>query len=157
MLAGANNLSLKSLNEALDVTIVVDSREQDPLPFTRFKTVSGNLLTGDYSVLGLESWFSIERKSIADLVVCCVGENRERFEGELHRIRGFRFKRLLIVGSEEQIYQSRYRSAIPPKAVMATLGALRSSGGIQSKPGGCGAPNRKLGLLVCARAIAGSS
>jgi hypothetical protein len=62
MLAGANNLSLKSLTEALEVTIVVDSREQDPLPFTRFKTVSGNLLTGDYSVLGLESWFSIERK-----------------------------------------------------------------------------------------------
>jgi hypothetical protein len=30
---------------------------------------------------------------------------RERFERELNRLRGFRFKRLLIIGSEREIRQ----------------------------------------------------
>ena len=46
---------------------------------------------------------SIERKTVSDLVGSCMGENRERFERELHRLRGYRFKRLLVVGSEAEI------------------------------------------------------
>ena len=107
-----------------EVAIVIDTREKEPLVFSKFQSVCGTLITGDYSVLGLESQFSVERKSIADLVACCVGENRERFERELHRLRGFRFKRLLIVGSEENILAGRYLSQIKPNAVMATLGAF---------------------------------
>jgi hypothetical protein len=38
---------------------------------------------------------------------CCMGENRQRFERELHRLRGFRFARLLVVGSEEEILQGQ--------------------------------------------------
>jgi len=53
--------------------------------------------------LGGENLFAIERKSIADLVGCCVGENRERFFRELHRLRGFRFKRLLVIGGRADI------------------------------------------------------
>lgn len=55
-----------------------------------------------------------------------MGENRERFERELHRLRGFRFKRLVIVGTELEIQQANYRSHIAPKAVMATLGAFEA-------------------------------
>jgi hypothetical protein len=47
--------------------------------------------------------------------------NRERFERELHRMRGFRFKRLLIVGNEEDIRNGQYHSQIKPSAVLATL------------------------------------
>jgi DNA excision repair protein ERCC-4 len=83
-------------------------------------------MTGDYSVKGLEALFAIERKTIADLVGCCMGENRERFERELHRLRGFRFKRLLIVGTEAGILKGDYRSNITPQAVMGTLGAFES-------------------------------
>lgn len=115
---------LKEHQTEIEPVIVVDSREQTPLPFPRFKTVSGSLVTGDYSVAGLEELFSVERKSIADLVGCCVGSNRERFERELHRLRGFRFKRLLLVGSEAEIQAGRYLSNITPKAVMTTLGAF---------------------------------
>jgi hypothetical protein len=32
-----------------------------------------------------------------------MGENRERFERGLHRLRGYKFKRLLMVGSEAEI------------------------------------------------------
>jgi ERCC4-type nuclease len=70
---------------------------------------------------GLEHLFAIERKSIPDLCACCVGANRERFQRELHRLRGFYFKRLLIVGREDDIYPGRYHSSVTPKAVFATL------------------------------------
>jgi ERCC4-type nuclease len=104
--------------------IVTDTREQTPLPFSRLRTIRAGLLTADYSVAGLESVFAIERKSVADLVSCCAGSNRERFENELHRLRGFRFKRLLVIGTREEIEAHRYRSAILPAAVLGTLAAF---------------------------------
>jgi len=105
--------------------IVVDTREQEPLCFERLQSRAGSLVSGDYSIAGMESLFSVERKTIPDLIGCCVGENRERFERELHRLRGFRFKRLLIVGTEEQILQGLYNHTnIRPRAVWATLCAF---------------------------------
>jgi DNA excision repair protein ERCC-4 len=120
--------ALRSLGELADSepVLVVDTREQTPLPFSRLKTQAGTLMTGDYSVAGLESLFAVERKSISDLVGCCMGQNRERFERELHRLRGFRFKRLLIVGTEAQIQEGQYCSNIKPQAVIATLGAYEA-------------------------------
>ena len=104
--------------------IIIDSREQTPLPFSRLKTQPGTLLTGDYSILGLETLFAIERKTVPDLVACCMGDNRDRFERELHRLRGYRFKRLLIVGTELEIHQAKYHSNIKPQAVLGTIAAF---------------------------------
>jgi DNA excision repair protein ERCC-4 len=104
--------------------IVFDSREQAPLQFTRLLSVAGTLYSGDYSVAGLEASFAIERKSIDDLANCCLAGQRDRFEHELHRLRGYRFKRLLIVGTREDIAAGHYHSRIAPKAVLATLGAF---------------------------------
>ena len=116
----------RSLGEQINIepTIIVDTREQDPLVFSRLQSERGTLTTGDYSIKGLETLFSIERKSVADLVSCCTGEQRQRFERELHRLRGFRFKRLLIIGSELDIQNCRYHSSIKPQSVFATLGAF---------------------------------
>src|SRR5258708_994369 len=66
---------------------------------------------------------AIERKSISDLVGCCMGPNRQRFEKELCRLRGMRFKRLLVVGSRGEIEMQRYHSRISPKAVLGSLAA----------------------------------
>jgi hypothetical protein len=52
-----------------------------------------------------------------------MGENRERFERELHRLHGYRFKRLLVVGSEAEILAGQYHSN-KPNAVPATLYAF---------------------------------
>ena len=104
--------------------IVVDNREQEPLRFERLEAVSGTLYSGDYSIRGLEASFAIERKSIDDLANCCLAAQRERFEHELHRLRGFRFKRLLIIGTRDDIAAGHYYSRISPKAVLATLGAF---------------------------------
>ncbi len=117
--------ALRSLGELANVrpTIIVDSREQDPLIFHRLASVRGTLTSGDYSVLGLEDLFAVERKSIPDLIGCCVGDNRERLERELHRLRGCRFARLLIVGSRSAIESGQYRSRITPAAVLHSLAA----------------------------------
>lgn len=102
-------------------TVVVDTREQTPLPITRLPTIRAGLYSGDYSVAGLESVFAVERKSIADFVGCCLAANRERFERELHRLRGFAFRRLLIVGTRAEIEAGEYRSKIKPESVLATI------------------------------------
>ena len=117
--------SLGDLSKAKPV-IVIDTREQTPLTFTRLAFVRGTLQSGDYSFLGGEELFAIERKSVADLVACCIGENRERFERELHRLRGFRFKRLLVIGDEAEVLAGHYRSNIKPKAVLSTLSAFEA-------------------------------
>jgi ERCC4-type nuclease len=96
--------ALRGLPKPADLrpVIVVDSREQDPLTFTRLQSVRGGLYSGDYSVQGLEESFAVERKSIDDLANCC-STGRDTFAHELHRLRGCRFKRLLIVGTRAQI------------------------------------------------------
>ena len=92
--------------------------------FTRFESVRGTLYSGDYSARGLEDSFAVERKDPNDLVNCCVNSNRDRFERELHRLRGFWFARLLIVGMREDIASGQYHSKITPRAVLATLAAF---------------------------------
>jgi ERCC4-type nuclease len=104
--------------------LVVDCREQVPLDFANLTAVSGTLYAGDYSLCGLEASFAVERKSIDDLANCCLAAQRGRFEHELHRLRGYRFNRLLIAGTRSDIAACRYYSRISPKAVLATLGAF---------------------------------
>lgn len=118
--------ALRSLGDLADAKpiILVDSREQDPLIFEHLASQTCTLQSGDYSLFGASELFSVERKTVADFVGCCVGDNRDRFARELHRLRGFRFKRLLIVGTEAEIKAGNYRSNIKPQSVLGTLSAF---------------------------------
>jgi ERCC4-type nuclease len=118
--------ALRHLGELADrlPTVIIDTREQEPLPIRRLPVVTGGLYSGDYSVAGFENVFAVERKSIDDLVSCCANSNRERFEHELHRLRGFEFKRLLIIGRREQVERGDYTSKITPAAVLGSLSAF---------------------------------
>jgi DNA excision repair protein ERCC-4 len=98
--------------------IVIDTREQQPLPVDPH--ITGTLQTGDYSILGCEHMFSVERKSVEDIVSSVI-HDRDRFERELHRLRGFRFKRILITGTEDDITLHRYTSKANPKSVLQSL------------------------------------
>jgi ERCC4-type nuclease len=117
--------ALKALSRLSEIrpTIICDSREQDRLFFQRLPSEVAALQSGDYSVRGLEHLFAIERKSCADLVACC-GVERDRFFRECHRLRGFWFARLLVVGTRAELENGEYRSRITPKAVMATLATI---------------------------------
>jgi ERCC4-type nuclease len=106
-------------------TIVVDSREQCPLVFEHLPSERGTLQSGDYSIFGLEHDFAVERKSISDLCGSLT-RGRERFERELHRLRGFAFARVLVVGSPMEVQ----RTAANSKAVFASVGAFEARYGI---------------------------
>jgi len=105
--------------------IIVDTREQTPLVFKHLPARPGTLATGDYSLVGAEEPFGIERKSLPDLISSCT-TGRERFERELHRLRGFRFARLLIVGNEADVLAHHYRSNATPKAILHSLWAFEA-------------------------------
>ncbi len=103
--------------------IIVDTREQDPLSFT-LPTERGGLVTGDYSIKGLERYLAIERKSIDDLTGSLQGQNRERFERELSRGRGLEYFALVIEADLAEIAGGQYRSQMNPKAVIQSLMAF---------------------------------
>ena len=78
--------------------VVIDTREQHPYEFEglsaghRYKhrpwvvtTTRATLQSGDYSLQGLESAVSVERKSLQDLY-STIGHSRDRFERELQRL-----------------------------------------------------------------------
>lgn len=100
-------------------TIITDTREQRPLEFLHLPSERGTLQSGDYSVAGFENDFAIERKTISDLIGSCT-RGRERFERELHRLRGFDFARILIIGEPHEVA----RLAPSPKAIFSSLTAF---------------------------------
>lgn len=83
------------------MVIVIDPREQLPYTFLDLDEPGaiaerrGTLNVGDYSVLGLEARFAIERKSLAD-AYGTFGAGRDRFERELERAREFDYFAILI-------------------------------------------------------------
>ncbi|MEM7387249.1 MAG: ERCC4 domain-containing protein [Verrucomicrobiota bacterium] len=105
-----------------DITVVIDTREKAPLRFSE-NTESGSLYSGDYSIKGYEDIFAVERKSLADLTGS-LSSGRDRFQRELHRLRGYRFKRLLIVASKADAKAKKYRSQITPASVFGSVQAF---------------------------------
>lgn len=105
--------------------IAQDSREQRPLVFRDLASEVVGLQSGDYIVLGMESDFAVERKSVSDLLGSVTRE-RDRFERELHRLRGFAFKRLVIVGTSADVEAQ----APNPKAVFSSLSAIEVKWGV---------------------------
>jgi len=102
-------------------TIIIDTREQTPLVFGNLQSERGTLQSGDYSIAGLENDFAIERKSIPDLCGSLT-RGRERFERELHRLRGFTFARILIVGSPHEVQATAHNA----KAIFSSLTAMET-------------------------------
>ncbi len=103
--------------------IVIDTREKTPLIFADLSAESGTLTSGDYSIRGMEGRFAVERKSIPDLISSLTSEH-ERFERECHRLRGYDFARLLIVGRKDEIPQYLARRKVNPRSLMGRLNAF---------------------------------
>lgn len=112
-----------------DLNLIVDTQEKTPLDFTDtpgVTTTRAGLMSGDYSILGMEEEFSIERKSLADLVRSLASTAaRERFRRELHRLRGFNYAEIVVIGDPEDITAENYRSKVSGVALWNTLDVLR--------------------------------
>ncbi len=103
-----------------DLTVIVDSREQLPWDLSPMKSAVGTLPTGDYSVLGLEHMIAVERKSRDDFLGC-VGVERERFEREMHRLRAYECRALVIECTWADLERGDWRSKVTPAAAMGSL------------------------------------
>ena len=102
-------------------TIVFDSREQMPLHFSAgIEVVRDCLPAGDYSILGYETEFAIERKSLSDLCGTLT-EGRDRFKRELAKLAEYRFAAIVIEGSWTQILMGEYRSQLNPNSIIGSL------------------------------------
>ena len=87
--------------------IIIDTREQIPLHFDNFKTVSQKLDEGDYGLEDEEvsGRTRIERKSVGDLYGTLSVVGHDRFVRELVRAKAKKLKMLVLVeGSFEDVY-----------------------------------------------------
>ena len=119
--------------------VLVDTREQKPLPlFANHPNWIGGerrvaLKTGDYTVEGMESLLSLERKNLADLVACAVAY-RKRFLVACSRLAELRWKAIIIQATFEDIKRGFESFDIPsdvhPNAVCGTLDAIEAKFGI---------------------------
>lgn len=115
-------MSERKVLRPCDVTILIDTREQTPFDFTAFgfKQRRATLKTGDYSVEGLEDKLTVERKSLSDLLGC-VGNQRKRFEKELHRMLEFDARAVVVSASESHIAKGGWKySRLTPKQVIGS-------------------------------------
>ena len=100
--------------------IITDNREKTPLVFN-CPSVKACLYSGEYSFVGAEQLFAVDRKSLDDLAASCASSRREVFEHELLRLRGYRFRRLLITATEEDVHAHNYRSNMSPNALLGSV------------------------------------
>lgn len=103
--------------------IVIDSREQAPLflekPPKGLVLVRDTLATGDYSVRGWESRFTIERKGVNDLWSSLTVDG-ERFRRELERMKSYEVKYILVEAPE-----SEYLVQLPERKI--SVNAIRQA------------------------------
>ena len=109
-------------------TLLVDSREQNPFNFTRFKGWFAGiekkaLALGDYSVTGLEDICVVERKDLSDLVHSCTAD-RSTFIARLRRMASYPHRLLVITSTLSQV-KSRYEhAAVDPNRTTQFLVAV---------------------------------
>ena len=104
--------------------IIIDTREQRPFAFLGqngdIETERGTLSLGDYSLAGLTDRVAVERKSLADLVMC-LGKERERFQRELMRAAALEAFCVVVEASWQDLAAGRYRSKLSPASGMASV------------------------------------
>jgi len=113
--------------------VVVDTREQNPLSFRRFKgwfagIENRALPLGDYSIAGMENSCVVERKDLADLI-CSFTKNRTVFVKRLRRMSALPHSLLVITAPLSQIKSEYpYRGVSPnqiTQSLVAVLAGLR--------------------------------
>ena len=109
------------MHGAMNMKIIIDTREQIPLEFEPdIETCAGTLRAGDYSLAGFTEAVAIERKELGDFIACC-GQERERFKAELQRLKAYEARAIVIEADMGQIIQRAYRSRIKPESVMGSM------------------------------------
>ncbi len=108
---------------------IVDTREQNPLSFRRFKGWFAKiehraLKLGDYSVKGMENTCVVERKDLADLIGSFT-TNRAVFIARLRRMAELPHSLLVVTSSLTEIKSEYpYRAANPNRITQSLIAVL---------------------------------
>jgi len=116
----------QSLRMAGLPAVVVDTREQEPYSWFEVETVRAKLPVGDYSLAGFEHEIAIERKELGDFIQTTI-KQKSRFRKEIEKLRTYRFARIVVEGSLEDIIWRRYRSAVLPQSVFGAAAAIETN------------------------------
>ena len=143
---GQTNMNLTNITNLTNIEIpnfriIVDNREQTPLPFSpAVPTRRGTLYPGDYSIEGYTRSWAVERKSIADLIGSLIGHkrltdgtrrnNRDRLIEELTAMRGFDFAAVIVTGPRYAIEGHQYQSRVEPANVMGMIASIEAFTGV---------------------------
>jgi len=104
------------------ITVVVDTREQEPYVFDSGCTevVRRALKAGDYSLQEYEDSVAVERKTLEDFVSTVI-RSRKRFTKELRRLSKYDAACVVVEADLRDVLGGRYRSGAHPNAVLGTL------------------------------------
>lgn len=106
-------------------TVLVDTREQNPLDFSRFDgwfagVEKKALQLGDYSIAGLEDRCVVERKDLADLVHSLTA-TRALFVSRLKKMSAYPHRLLVITAALSSVKSSYPFSNCNPNHIMQAL------------------------------------
>jgi ERCC4-type nuclease len=109
-------------------TLLVDSREQNPFNFSRFKGWFAGiekkaLPLGDYSVAGLEDICVVERKDLSDLVHSCTVD-RKAFIERLRLMARYPHRLLVVTSTLSQVKSPFAHASVDPNRTTQFLVAV---------------------------------
>ena len=107
------------------ITVVVDTREQEPYSFDSDKVsaVRKALPAGDYSLVGLEERVAVERKSLTDFVSTVI-RGRKRFHHELEKLSAYDSACVVVECNFRDLVDGRYRNDAHPHALIGTVASI---------------------------------
>jgi ERCC4-type nuclease len=101
--------------------VLCDTREQTPPPFPEGVVLErATLDAADYTSETCQGVGVVERKSASDFAAS-LSHERERFEDELRRLQGYRWKVVVVESDITTIYRT---SAIHPHSVLGSVASL---------------------------------
>jgi ERCC4-type nuclease len=111
--------------DAARPTLLVDSREQNPFNFSRFKGWFAGiekkpLQLGDYSIAGLEDICVVERKDLSDLIHSCTTE-RIAFVKRLKLMAAYPHPLLVVTSTLSQMKSPYAHTNVDPNRTTQSL------------------------------------
>ena len=108
--------------------VLVDTREQNPLEFSRFAdwfmgVEKRALALGDYTIAGLEDICIVERKDLADLVHSFTAE-RSVFIERLRHMSSYPHRLLVITAALSQVKSPYAHCGVNPNRILQSLIAV---------------------------------
>ena len=111
-------------------TLIVDTREQNPFPFSRFRGWFAGikhkaLKVGDYSVAGLEDIVTVERKDLPDLIHSFTSD-RAVFVERLRKMSRYPHRLLVVTAALSEVKSPYGGTSINPNRITQSLVATLS-------------------------------